>query len=85
MTLSSRKHFPSRTVSVVTWDADSKVDVDPAMIGSSIEAYLSEKLGKLDEEQQQQQEQEQTSQETKKNFSISIHRKRTNCDDHSYI
>ena len=76
--ISSRKHFPSRNVSVVTWDADAKLDVAPDTIGSSIEAYLSEKLGNLDEEQQQHQE--QLSHDAKKNFGISIRRKRSNCD-----
>ena len=76
---SSRKHFPSRSVSVVTWDAEASVNVDPQMIGTSIEAYLSEKLEKLDEEQQQQQEQ-LTHEKKKNDFCVSIHRKRSSCD-----
>ena len=40
-----------RSLSLVTWDSDAKLAIDPSLIGSSIEAYLStaEKLGKVDE------------------------------------
>ena len=34
--------------SLVTWDSEARLSIDPSIIGSSIESYLvSEKLGKL--------------------------------------
>ena len=55
-----RNRYKSRSLSLVTWDTDAKLSIDPSIIGSSIEAYLSstDKLDKVDEvvegEEQQQ-------------------------------
>lgn len=35
---------------MVTWDSEAKFAIDPAIIGSSIEAYLGGKLDRLEEE-----------------------------------
>ena len=46
-----RNRHKSRSLSLVTWDTDAKLSIDPSIIGSSIEAYLSstDKLDKVDE------------------------------------
>lgn len=38
-------------MSAVTWDSEAQLSIDPTIIGSSIEAYLSGRLAKLDEEE----------------------------------
>ena len=51
---SNAKDSKARSLSLVTWDSEAKLAIDPTIIGTSIEAYLSGKLSRLDEESEDQ-------------------------------
>ena len=64
---------PVRSLSLVTWDSEAKLSIDPSIIGSSIEAYLAtEKLDKLEELEEQSNNDNQQQQ-----FAVTVRRSST--------